>query len=105
MKKKVKRPAGYKITDRNCILCKKDVPIDKDLHKHHTAYKERGVEIKGSTHGHTCHDIFHFRLKYRNEFEKKYGKDFGGYFAARAIIEAYKSAMPLIQKFYPEEFL
>ncbi len=85
MKKKRNKP-GYKVKDRKCRLCGEHIPVEKCLNMHHISYKS---DITLPLH-YTCHSIVHCRVKFHHPYMKKYGKDYGPYFASKAVMEMYE---------------
>ena len=98
--KNKRKPAGWRETDRHCALCNTEIPYDKYLNRHHLCYSP---EIIVSLH-YNCHNVTHGRVKYRCPYDKKYGKDFGPVFRAKAILLMYRNVLLHVQAKYPEEF-
>ena len=71
--------------DRKCALCQNTVPVGRRMNRHHLSYaNDLWVKLC-----YICHSVVHGRLKFHNPFEKKYGKDYGAYYMAQAIMFLY----------------
>lgn len=73
-----------------CELCGKEKVGKKRFNEHHISYKDN----KTITLCYVCHCLVHGRLKFKNPFEAKYGKDRGFYELAKKFISVYEHNVP-----------
>ena len=73
----------------NCVLCNDLVPLSKIANKHHISYESDTTIFLC----YTCHNLLHWRLKFKTrywkEYEKKYGEDFFAFFLCHDILKQF----------------
>ena len=73
----------------NCELCGELVPVSKIANEHHIDYGADTTIFLC----YTCHNIFHWRLRFKTRYWKdyfnRYGEDFGSFFLCHDILKLF----------------
>ena len=89
-----------------CTLCPTLVPIAKIANDHHICY-ENDTKVFLCF---TCHDIFHWRMKFKSgywkKYEERYGEDFFAFFLCTDILRIFYNhpdVIAEIKRRFPEK--
>lgn len=90
-----------------CTLCHTLVPVAKTSNKHHISYGDDTTVFMC----YTCHNIFHWRLRFKTlywkNYQSRYGEDFFAYFLCHDILRIFykhPDVIAEIKRRFPEEF-